>query len=89
VLVVLENHEDFTGPVLARDPRRGGHPWVRALYDYGNSQMVGEDPIDALEAMAPFVRRVHAKDHVLVHSPDGPMVQGVLVRHRHACTPAS
>lgn len=78
VLVVLENHEDFTGPVLARILGEVGHRWVGALYDYGNSQMVGEDPLDALEAMAPFVRRVHAKDHVLVQGPAGPVVQGVL-----------
>ena len=78
VLVLLENHEDFTGPVLAHILGEVGHPWVQALYDYGNSQMVGEDPLDALEAMAPFVRRVHAKDHVLVQGPAGPVVQGVL-----------
>jgi sugar phosphate isomerase/epimerase len=77
VLVVLENHEDFTGPVLAHILGEVDHPSVQALYDYGNSQMVGEDPFDALDAMAPFVRRVHAKDHVLVHGPDGPVVQGV------------
>lgn len=77
VLVVLENHEDFTGPVLAEILGAVDHPCVRALYDYGNSQMVGEDPLDALAAMAPFVERVHAKDHVLLHGPDGPVVQGV------------
>jgi sugar phosphate isomerase/epimerase len=77
VLVVLENHEDFTGPVLADILTAVDHPSVRALYDYGNSQMVGEDPFDALDAMAPFIARVHAKDHVLVQGPDGPVVQGV------------
>lgn len=77
VLVVLENHEDFTGPVLAEILGAVDHPSVRALYDYGNSQMVGEDPFDALAAMAPFVERVHAKDHVLLLGPDGPVVQGV------------
>jgi len=77
VLVVLENHEDFTGPVLADILTAVDHPAVRALYDYGNSQMVGEDPFDALDAMAPFIARVHAKDHVLVEGPDGPVVQGV------------
>jgi len=77
VLVVLENHEDFTGPVLARILGEVAHPSVRALYDYGNSQMVGEDPLVALAAMAPYVARVHAKDHVLVHGPNGPVVQGV------------
>lgn len=79
VTVVLENHEDFTGPVLARILGEVDHPSIRALYDYGNSQMVGEDPLDALDAMAPFIARVHAKDHVLVHGPDGPVVQGVAI----------
>jgi sugar phosphate isomerase/epimerase len=77
VLVVLENHEDFTGPVLADILASVDHPSIRALYDYGNSQMVGEDPFVALEAMAPFIARVHAKDHVLLHSRDGVVVQGV------------
>jgi 3-oxoisoapionate decarboxylase len=77
VMVVLENHEDFTGPVLAQILGAVDHRSVRALYDYGNSQMVGEDPLDALAAMAPFIERVHAKDHVLLRGPDGPVVQGV------------
>ena len=77
VLIVLENHEDFTGPVLARILGAVDHGSVRALYDYGNSQMVGEDPFDALTAMTPFIERVHAKDHVLLRGPDGPVVQGV------------
>ncbi|MBI4885227.1 MAG: TIM barrel protein [Actinobacteria bacterium] len=77
VLVVLENHEDFTGPVLAEILGAVDHASVRALYDYGNSQMVGEDPLAALAAMAPFIERVHAKDHVLLRGPDGALVQGV------------
>jgi len=77
IVVVLENHEDFTGPVLAEILSAVDPPNVRALYDYGNSQMVGEDPLDALSAMAPFIARVHAKDHVLLRGPHGPVVQGV------------
>lgn len=77
VMIVLENHEDFTGPVLADILSSVDHPSVRALFDYGNSQMLGEDPFVALEAMAPFVERVHAKDHVLLRTPQGPVVQGV------------
>ena len=77
VMVVLENHEDFTGPVLRHILGEVDHPSIRALYDYGNSQMVGEDPFDALTSMAPFIDRVHAKDHVLIHGPAGPVVQGV------------
>jgi sugar phosphate isomerase/epimerase len=77
VTVVLENHEDFTGPAIARILSAVDHPFVRALYDYGNSQMVGEDPIEALEAMAPHIARVHAKDHVVIHDHEGRWIQGV------------
>ncbi|MEI6495640.1 MAG: TIM barrel protein [Actinomycetota bacterium] len=77
ITVVLENHEDFTGPVLAHILGEVDHQAIRALYDYGNSQMVGEDPLDALREMAPFIARVHAKDHVMLRGPDGPVVQGV------------
>ncbi len=77
VLVVLENHEDFSGSAIATILAAVDHPSVRALYDYGNSQMVGEDPIVALEAMAPYTARVHAKDHEIVEDADGRWVQGV------------
>jgi sugar phosphate isomerase/epimerase len=77
VTVVLENHEDFQGTVVAHILDEVDHPFIRALYDYGNSQMVGEDPLDALAAMLPHVTTVHMKDHVVVDGPGGPLVQGV------------
>jgi sugar phosphate isomerase/epimerase len=77
IVVVLENHEDFQGAVVARILDGVDHKNVRALYDYGNSQMVGEDPLDALRAMRPFVTTVHMKDHVIVIDADGAIVQGV------------
>ncbi len=66
VVVVLENHEDFTGPELARIVQAVDHPALKILYDYGNSQMVLEDPEAALEAVLPHVHSVHFKDHVMV-----------------------
>ena len=80
VTIVLENHEDFTGPELAQILRAVDHPRLRILYDYGNSQMVLEDPEAALEAVLPFVDAVHIKDHVLVapeHAGGRMMVAGV------------
>lgn len=78
ITIVLENHEDFTGSQIAEMLAAVDRPSVRALYDYGNSQMVGEDPFDALEAMAPYIARVHVKDHVLTRDADSaPVVQGV------------
>lgn len=77
--VLLENHEDFRGGAIAEILGRVGHPRIRALFDYGNSQMVGEDPIEALEAMAPFISAVHMKDHVIVEHESALYVQGVVM----------
>lgn len=78
VTIVLENHEDFQGREIAEILAAVDHPHVRALYDYGNSQMVGEDPFAALEAMAPYIHCCHIKDHVLARTPQGGfVVQGV------------
>jgi sugar phosphate isomerase/epimerase len=80
VTIVLENHEDLPGPGLAEILAAVDSPRVRALYDYGNSQPVREDPFDALEAMAPFVHCCHLKDHVITRDPAGALVvQGTVV----------
>lgn len=68
IVIVLENHEDFTGPELARIVEAVGHPNLKILYDYGNSQMVLEDPEAALDAVLPHVHSVHFKDHVMVRA---------------------
>ena len=78
ITIVLENHEDFQGAAIAEILDDVANPFVRALYDYGNSQMVGEEPFDALEAMARYIHCVHIKDHVITIAPDGSqVVQGV------------
>ena len=66
VTIVLENHEDFTGPELASIVESVNHPRLKILYDYGNSQMVLEDPERALDATLHYVHSVHVKDHVMV-----------------------
>lgn len=88
VRVLLENHEDFTGPELAEILACVDHPWVAALFDYGNSMMVGEEPMTALAAIQPYVRSAHLKDHVCLMQGDAadaqfwiigcPIGQGVL-----------
>lgn len=70
VTIVLENHEDFTGPELARIVEGVGDPRLKVLYDYGNSQMVLEDPDAALDAVLPHVHSVHVKDHVMIRAED-------------------
>lgn len=81
VKILLENHEDFTGAEVAEILRAVDSPWIGALYDYGNSQMLLEEPLHALEAMAPFVLSAHLKDHLMLAGQDAPdgrlSVQGV------------
>jgi len=77
ITIVFENHEDFQGAVISEILGRVNHPRIRALYDYGNSQMVGEDPMDALRAMQRYIDAVHVKDHVLLNHEGQLWVQGV------------
>lgn len=72
VRVLLENHEEFTGSEIALILDRVGSEWIAALYDYGNSMMVLEDPLEALRAMAPHARSAHLKDHVMIGAEDSP-----------------
>ncbi len=77
VVLLLENHEEFTGAEVANILDDVAHPAVHALYDFGNSMNVIEDPMAAAEAMASHVRSVHLKDHVLAETDDGPQIVGV------------
>ena len=77
ITIVFENHEDFQGAVISEILSKVNHPRIRALYDYGNSQMVGEDPMQALRAMQPYIDAVHVKDHVLLVNDGQLWVQGV------------
>jgi sugar phosphate isomerase/epimerase len=77
ITIVFENHEDFQGAVISNILAQVNHPRIKALYDYGNSQMVGEDPMQALLAMQPFIDAVHVKDHVLLNHDGQMWVQGV------------
>jgi sugar phosphate isomerase/epimerase len=77
ITIVFENHEDFQGAVISSILAQVNHPRIKALYDYGNSQMVGEDPMEALRAMQPYIDAVHVKDHVLLKREGQLWVQGV------------
>jgi len=63
IIIVLEIHEDFTGPELVQIIEKVDHQSLKILYDYGNSQIVLEDPELALAAVLPHV---HFKDHVMI-----------------------
>jgi len=77
IVLLLENHEDFTGAEVARIVETVGHPAVAALYDFGNSMNVVEEPMEAARAMLGHVLSVHLKDHVVVTHEGAPLVVGV------------
>ena len=87
IRVLLENHEVMTGGEIAEVLTAVNHPNIAALFDYGNSQMVMEEPMAALAAMAPFSRSAHLKDHVMLRadqSPNGRLsVLGVPIGEGH------
>ena len=87
VRVLLENHEVMTGEEIVAVVTAVNHPHIAALFDYGNSQMVMEEPMAALAAMAPISRAAHLKDHVILRaeaSPNGRLsVLGVPIGAGH------
>ncbi len=72
VYVLLENHETFTGQDIKHILEAVNQPFIAALYDYGNSQMVLEDPLECLKEMSAFARSAHLKDHVVIKAKDSP-----------------
>jgi len=44
---------------------RVSHPLVRANYDTGNSAALGQDPVEELTLLGPWLGSVHVKDRVL------------------------
>lgn len=72
VVVLLENHETFTGGEIAQILDQVNNPWIGALFDYGNSQMVMEDPAEALRAMVKHTKCAHLKDHLILRPEQAP-----------------
>ena len=77
VKIALENHGDF----LAREVRtiieEAGKDFVGSNLDTGNPTMLGEDPLLALEVLAPYVISTHVRDSVVYEDARGAAVQWV------------
>jgi hypothetical protein len=57
----FEQHEEYRAGEIVGLLRRVGHPRVNALFDFGNMLNAAEEPLDALAALAPYIRQVHVK----------------------------
>lgn len=72
IALCLENHGMLagTGRQVLDILNRVGSPALRSTFDTGNFLLVGEDPLDALETLLPYVGHVHVKD--FAEAADGP-----------------
>jgi sugar phosphate isomerase/epimerase len=84
VPLAVENHKDHLVRERLELLRRISSPWVGACVDVGNNIALLEDPIEVVEALAPWALAVHLKDHVVRASADGflladvPLGKGIL-----------
>jgi sugar phosphate isomerase/epimerase len=84
VRLAVENHKDFRTAEQIELLRRIGSPWVGACVDTGNNFTLLEDPVQVVEALAPWAFCVHLKDQAVGEYAEGflyadvPLGQGFL-----------
>lgn len=62
VRLAIENHADYRAQEIASIIQNVNSPGLRARLDTGNPFWTYEDPLDAAEALAPYVITTHVKD---------------------------
>jgi sugar phosphate isomerase/epimerase len=84
VRLAAENHKDFHAPELVAMLARLGSERLGVCLDFGNNLALLEDPIAAVETLAPLTLTTHIKDLAVQESPDGfrmaevPLGEGML-----------
>ena len=77
----LENHELETGAQIRSLIEQIHHPLVGALFDTGNSMMVSEEPLHALNELLPYIQSTHIKDHIVCRQNGKLFICGVPIGH--------
>lgn len=67
----VENHKDFLAPELADLLRAVGSPHLGVCLDFGNNLALLEEPMETVEALAPFTLTTHLKDMAVRRCADG------------------
>ncbi|MBA4188608.1 MAG: xylose isomerase [Planctomycetaceae bacterium] len=71
VVLAVENHKDFRTDEQVALLKKFGSDWLGVCLDTGNNLALLEDPLGAVETLAPFARSVHLKDIGVEESSDG------------------
>lgn len=72
VMMAIENHSgDYQGRELAPIVEEAGRDWVGVVFDSGNPIWTIEDPMVALEHLAPYIVSSHLRDSYVWLSDEG------------------
>ena len=62
IKMAIENHIDFTGAEILQLLEEVGSPYLGLNFDTGNFARLLDDPVKAMEKLAPFTLATHIKD---------------------------
>ncbi len=77
VRLCLENHTEAFADEVVWAINRVNHPYVGGCVDTNNSLMVGENPLHAVQKLAPLAYTNHFSDHRIEFEPYGCRITGV------------
>jgi sugar phosphate isomerase/epimerase len=69
--VAIENHKDWLVPEFLDLLRRLNSEWIGVCVDTGNNIALLEEPMELVEALAPFAFSTHIKDMAVQEMADG------------------
>jgi sugar phosphate isomerase/epimerase len=88
VPLAIENHKDWTADEMAALMKAKASRWLGVCLDTGNNIALLDDPMAAVETLAPFAVSSHIKDMGVAAYPDGfllsemPLGEGMLDMRR-------
>ena len=71
VILAIENHKDWTLDEMLRLLRTYSSDYLGVCLDFGNNIALLDDPMETLEALAPYARSTHVKDMGVKPYADG------------------
>jgi sugar phosphate isomerase/epimerase len=92
VPLAIENHKDWTAQELASLVKDRSSDYLGVCLDTGNNMALLDNPMDAIETLAPYAISTHFKDMAVEPDPDGfllsevPLGEGVVDLQRAVAT---
>jgi sugar phosphate isomerase/epimerase len=92
VPLAIENHKDWTAHELASLVKDRSSEYLGVCLDTGNNIALLDDPMDAIETLAPYAISTHFKDMAVEPAPDGfwlsevPLGEGIVDLSRAVAT---